>query len=66
MYILVSLEKITLFFLKYNIDITQFTSFEQAILIILCNIFMILFYWFMLYVIYKFIFKILDWMNLRW
>ena len=65
MYILVSLEKITLFFLKYNIDITQFTSFEQAILIILCNIFMILFYWFMLYVIYKFIFKILDWMNLR-
>ena len=61
MYIFVSLEKIIAFFMKYGIDITVFSSFEQSLLIVLCNILMLLWLLFFFYVVYKLIFKILDW-----
>lgn len=61
MHIFVNLEKIISFFAKYNIDITLFTEFEQAILIILANILILLFYGFAFYICYKLIFKILSW-----
>lgn len=61
MYLFASLEMIIAFFLKYNIDITILGSYEQAILIVLCNILVLLFYFFVFYVVYKIIFKIIDW-----
>lgn len=61
MYVFASLEMIIAFFLKYNIDITILGSYEQAILIVLCNILVLLFYFFVFYVVYKIIFKIIDW-----
>lgn len=66
MFTLVSLEKIELFFAKYNINFTDLPIQDQAITIVLCNIYMILFYLFLFYVIYKVIYRLLDWMNLRW
>lgn len=61
MYSFVSLERIISFFLKFGIDITVFTQFELSILIILSNIFMVIFYLFLIYVTYKLILKVLDW-----
>lgn len=61
MYILVSLEKIIYFFNQYGIDITLFSNFEVSVLVILCNIFILLFYIFMFIVIWKLIFKIIGW-----
>lgn len=61
MYIFVSLEKITSFFLKYGIDITLFSNFEQSILIVLCNILILLFYGFLVYLVLKIIPRILSW-----
>ena len=61
MYVFVSLEKIIYFFNKFNIDITLFTSYEQSILIILSNIFVLLFYIFLFIVIWKLVFRIIDW-----
>lgn len=61
MFIFVSLEKIISFFMKYGIDITLFSSFEQSLLIVLCNILVLLFYFFMFYIVYRLIFKVLDW-----
>jgi len=65
MYTFISLEKIILFFSKYNIDFTQFSLYEQSILIGLLNILTLLFYIFMFYICYKLIFKILDWFSFR-
>lgn len=61
MYIFVSLEKIISFFMKYGIDITLFSSFEQSLLIVLCNILMLLWLGFVFYVVYKLVFKIIGW-----
>ncbi len=58
MYTLISLEKIISFFEKFNIDFTQFTNFEQSILIVLCNILFILFWWFVLNLLYKIIVRL--------
>ena len=43
MYMLVSLEKISLFFSKYNIDISSLSGYELSVIVILCNIFILLF-----------------------
>lgn len=61
MYIFVSLEKIISFFSKYNIDITLFSNFEQSLLIVLCNILVLLFYGFLVYLTLKIIPRILSW-----
>ncbi len=61
MYSFVSIVKITAFFLKYGIDISLFTDFERSLLIILCNILVLLFYGFLVYLTLKIIPRILDW-----
>lgn len=61
MYTLISLEKITSFFIKFGIDISLFTDFQLSILILLSNIFMVLFYMFSIFVIYKLVLKVIDW-----
>lgn len=61
MYILVSLEKIALFFSKYNIDISLLSGYELSVIVILCNIFVLLFYLFIFYVVWHLIFRIIDW-----
>lgn len=61
MYIFVDLEKVINFFSKYNIDITLFSNFEQSILIVLCNILVLLFYGFLVYLVLKIIPRILSW-----
>lgn len=61
MYIFVNLDKIINFFMKYGIDITLFSNFEQSILIVLCNILILLFYGFLVYLVLKIIPRIIDW-----
>lgn len=61
MYTLVSLEKIISFFLKFGIDVSLFTDFQLSIVILLSNIFIVLFYMFSIYVLYKLVLKVLDW-----
>lgn len=61
MYIFVELEKIIDFFSKYNIDISLFSDFEQSILIVLCNILILLFYGFLVYLVLKIVPRIIDW-----
>ena len=61
MYIFVNLEKIIYFFEKFSIDITLFTNFELSIIILLSNILVLLFYIFLFSVIWKLIFRIIDW-----
>lgn len=53
MYSLVSLDMIIAFLLKFNIDFTLFSAFEQSIIICLCNIFFLLFWIFVLSFLYK-------------
>lgn len=65
MYTFISYEKVITFFSKYNIDFTLFTSYEQSVLIVLLSILTLLFYLFLFYVVYKLIFKLIDWMWLR-
>ena len=59
MYTLISLEMITSFFQKFNIDFTIFTTFEQSVLIVLCNIFFLLFIMFVLSLLYKIIVRLI-------
>lgn len=59
MYTLISLEMITSFFQKFNIDFTTFTTFEQSVLIVLCNIFFLLFIMFVLSLFYKIIVRLI-------
>lgn len=61
MYTFISLDKIINFFLKYDIDITLFNTFQQALIILLSNILVLLFYGFVFYIVYKIIHKILSW-----
>ena len=53
MFTLVSINMITSFLLKFNIDFTLFSPYEQAMIIILSNIFFCLFWFVILYVIYR-------------
>lgn len=61
MYIFVNLEKVVSFFSNYGIDITLFSNFEQSLLIVLCNILVLLFYGFLVYITLKIIPRILSW-----
>lgn len=61
MYVFVDLEKIIYFFERFSIDITLFSNFELSIVILLSNILVLLFYIFMFNVIWKLIFRLLDW-----
>lgn len=61
MFIFVTLEKIILFFSRFGIDINLFSDFEISILILVSQIFVLLWYLFLFYICYKLIFKILDW-----
>lgn len=61
MYVFVDLEKIIYFFEKFGIDISLFGNFELSIVILLSNILVLLFYIFMFNVIWKLVFRILDW-----
>lgn len=53
MYTLINLETIIAFFAKFNIDFTLFSNFEQSIIIVLCNIFFLMFWAFILNLLYK-------------
>lgn len=59
MYTLISLDMIISFFQKFNIDFILFSSFEQSVLIVLCNIFFLLFIIFVLSLLYKIIVRLL-------
>lgn len=61
MYTLVSYEKIIAFFSKFGLDISLLTTYQTSVLILLSNIFMVIFYIFIFYVVYKLIHKILSW-----
>lgn len=61
MYIFITLEKVISFFAKYGIDITLFNDYQLSIVLLLSNILVLLFYVFCFYIVYKLIFRILDW-----
>ena len=61
MYVFVGLEKIIYFFEKFSIDISLFGNFELSIVILLSNILVLLFYIFLFIVIWKLVFRIIDW-----
>lgn len=59
MYTLVSLDMIKAFLLKFEIDFTLFNSYEQAIVILLANIFFCLFWFFILYILYRILVRLI-------
>lgn len=61
MFVFVTLEKIIYFFNNFGIDISILTGYELSVIILLSNIFVLLFYLFLFYVIWKLIFRIIDW-----
>lgn len=61
MFVFVTLEKIIYFFNNFGIDISVLTGYELSVIILLSNIFVLLFYLFLFYVIWKLIFRIIDW-----
>ena len=61
MYQFVSLDKIIAFFANYSIDITVFSSEWLSLIVILSNIFVVLFYFFMIYCLLKLIYKVISW-----
>lgn len=61
MFVFVTLEKIIYFFNNFGIDISILTGYELSVIILLSNIFVLLFYIFLFYVIWKLIFRIIDW-----
>ena len=63
MYVFVTLEKVVAFFAKLGItlDISLLSTYELSIILLLSNILVLLFYIFFFYVLYKLIFRILDW-----
>ena len=61
MYIFVTLEKIIYFFEKFSIDITVFSNFELSVIILLSNILVLLFYIFLFSVIWRLIFRLIEW-----
>ena len=61
MYVFVDLENIISFFEKFSIDISLFGNFELSIVILLSNVLVLLFYIFLFNVIWKLIFRLLDW-----
>lgn len=46
MYFYVTLEELELFLLRFGLDITTFTGFEQSIVLILGNIFVLISWYF--------------------
>lgn len=46
MYIFITLEKLQIFLLKFGLDISTFTNFEQSVVLILANIFFIICWYF--------------------
>ena len=61
MYIFVTLENIIYFFEKFSIDITVFSNFELSVIILLSNILVLLFYIFLFSVIWRLIFRLIEW-----
>lgn len=53
MYIFVSLEKISYFLTRFGIDISLFSQFELSVVVLLSNIFMLIFYIIILSIFYK-------------
>lgn len=60
MYIFMTLEQITAFLLKFNIDISSFDNFELAIIFILCNLYKIITIFVLGYIVYRIILKVYD------
>lgn len=58
MYIFLTLETLTKFFLGLGFDITTFTLFEQLILLMVSNIFYIVSWFILLYFIYRILLRI--------
>lgn len=58
MYIFLTLETLTKFFLVLGFDITTFTLFEQLILLMVSNIFYIVSWFILLYFIYRILLRI--------
>ena len=61
MYTLVKESEIILFLAKYGIEFLSLGAFEQAVIIVLCNIFYLLFWIFILTFSYKVICRVLRW-----
>lgn len=61
MYVFASYERIVSFFTLFNIDITIFSAYQQSTLILGFQLFVLLFYLFIFYILYKLIFRIIDW-----
>ena len=61
MYTLVKESEIVLFLAKYGIDFLSLGAFEQAIIIVLSNIFFLLFWIFIISFSYKVICRVLRW-----
>ena len=62
MYIFVSLEKISYFLIRFGIDISLFSQFELSLVVLLSNIFMLLFYIIILSIFYKALCRLFRWL----
>lgn len=62
MYIFLTLEKVIEILKNFGIDISLFTSYEQTIVFLLCNIFVIITNFILIYFAYRVILKLLGWL----
>lgn len=60
MYVFVTVDKITQFFQHFNIDISLISNEYLSIVVVLCNILVLLFYFFVFFVLYKLVFLVKD------
>lgn len=60
MYVFVTVDKITQFFQHFNIDISLMSNEYLSIVVVLCNILVLLFYFFVFFVLYKLVFLVKD------
>lgn len=58
MYIFLTIETLTKFFLSLGFDITTFTLYEQLTLLVLSNIFYIITWFVLLYFVYRVLLRI--------
>lgn len=62
MYIFLTMEKVITILLGLGIDITAFSSYEQSVLFMLCNIFYIITNFIFIYIMYRIILKFIKWL----
>lgn len=62
MYIFLTMEKLIEVLNSFGIDITVFTSYEQTVIFLLSNIFIIITNFILIYFVYRIILKMFGWL----